>query len=127
MCKTMGVSRSGFYDWQRRPLSTHEQENQTLMETIKTIHAQSRGTYGTPRIQVELREQGQTVSRRRIGRLMHKAGLTVRFKRKTRNTTNSKHRHPVADNRLERNFTATQPNQKWTTDITYLPLRAGRT
>jgi len=95
------------------------------METIKTIHTKSRGTYGTPRIQAELREQGQKVSRRRIGRLMRQTGLTVRCKRKTRGTTNSKHRYPVATNLLERNFTATQPNQKWTTDISYLPSTEG--
>lgn len=121
----MGVSRSGFYDWRRKPLGTYEQEDQTFMETIKTIHAKSRGTYGTPRIQAELREQNQKVSRRRIGRLMRQAGLTVRCKRKTRSTTNSKHRHPIVENRLERDFTATQPNQKWTTDISYLPSTEG--
>ena len=121
----MGVSRSGFYDWQRRPLDTHEQEDQTLMETIKTIYAHSRGTYGTPRVQAELRDQGQRLSRARIGRLMGQAGLIVCCKRKTRSTTNSKHRYPVATNLLERDFTATQPNQKWTTDITYLPSSEG--
>lgn len=95
------------------------------METIKTIHIKSRGTYGTPRVQAELRGLGRQVSRVRIGRLMRQAGLAVRCKRRTRSTTNSKHHHPVAENRLERNFTAEQPNQKWATDISYLPTTEG--
>ncbi len=65
------------------------------------------------------------VSRARITRLMKAAGLKVRCKRKFRTTTNSKHRHSVANNLLNRNFTADQQNRKWVTDITYLPVSEG--
>ena len=65
------------------------------------------------------------VSRARITRLMKAAGLKVRCKRKFRTTTSSKHQHPVAGNLLNREFTANQPNQKWVTDITYLPTHEG--
>ena len=96
-----------------------------MTETIKTIHLKSRATYGSPSVQAELREQGQQVSRARVTRLMKAAGLKVHCKRKFRTTTNSAHRHPIAKNLLARNFTANEPNQKWATDITYLPTREG--
>jgi len=96
-----------------------------LTASIQKIHRESRGTYGAPRVQAVLADDGLRVSRARITRLMKAAGLKVRCKRKFRTTTNSKHRHPVAENLLNREFTANQPNQKWVTDITYLPTHKG--
>jgi len=93
-------------------------EDVALTETIRTIHQVSRGTYGAPRVQAALVDEGQQVSRARITRLMKAAGLKVRCKRKFRVTTTSKHHHPVAENLLNRDFVADQPNQKWVTDIT---------
>ena len=125
MCRVLEVSESGYAVWRSRGESRHRQEDQCLTETIKTIHVQSRGTYGTPRVQAELQAQDKRVSRARIRRLMKASGLKVRQKRKFRNTTQPKHRHPVAPHLLERKFTATRPNQKWTADITYLPTTEG--
>lgn len=125
MCRVLEVSESGYAAWRSRGESRHRQEDQCLTETIKTIHVQSRGTYGTPRVQAELQAQDKRVSRARIRRLMKASGLKVRQKRKFRNTTQPKHRHPVAPHLLERKFTATRPNQKWTADITYLPTTEG--
>ena len=125
MCRVLEVSQSGYTAWRSRGRSAHHQEDQVLTQTIQTIHTQSRATYGAPRVQAELQAQGVRVSRARIHRLMKAAGLKVRCKRKFRSTTQSKHRHPVAPNVLERDFTATAPNQKWTTDITYLPTSEG--
>ena len=125
MCRVLEVSESGYFSWRKRPESQHAQKDKTLTETIKAIHIRSRGTYGAPRVQAELRAQGTQVSRARVTRLMKAAKLKVRFKRKFRTTTVSKHRHPVAQNLLERDFTASQPNEKWSTDITYLPTREG--
>ncbi|WP_415788972.1 IS3 family transposase [Deinococcus saxicola] len=90
----------------------------TLTTSIHKIHQQSRGTYGAPRVQAVLADEGLQVSRARITRLMKAADLRVRCKRKFRSTTNSKHRHLVAENLLNREFTADRPNQKWVTDIT---------
>ncbi|GGR39370.1 transposase [Deinococcus ruber] len=92
---------------------------------IQKMYQESRGTYGAPRVQAVLAEEGQQVSRARITRLMKAAGLKVRCKRKFRTTTNSTHRHPVAENLLNRDFTADRPNQKWVTDMTYLPTHEG--
>ena len=125
MCRVLEVSVSGYFSWQRRPESQHAQKDKPLTETIKTIHIQSRATYGSPRVQAELHAQGVQVSRTRITRLMKQAGLKVRCKHKFRTTTNSRHRHKVAENLLERNFTAHLPNQKWATDVTYLPSSEG--
>ena len=102
MCRVLEVSESGYFSWRKRPESQHAQKDKTLTETIKAIHIRSRGTYGAPRVQAELQAQGTQVSRARVTRLMKAAKLKVRFKRKFRTTTVSKHRHPVAQNLLER-------------------------
>ncbi len=125
MCQTLEISISSYFAWRRRPESKHRQEDQRLTDQITAAHQGSRGTYGAPRIKAKLADQGMTVSRTRITRLMGKAGLKVRCKRKFRTTTNSKHRHAVAENVLNRDFTAQRPNQKWVTDITYLPVSEG--
>ena len=125
MCRVLEVSVSGYFAWKGRPPSKHTREDKTLTETIKTIHLKSRTTYGAPRVKAELKEQGIQISCARITRLMKQAGLKVRCKRKFKDTTTSSHRLPVAQNLLERNFEAAEPNQKWTTDITYLPVKEG--
>ncbi|UQN08857.1 IS3 family transposase [Deinococcus sp. QL22] len=99
-------------------------EDVALTEAIRTIHQVSRGTYGAL-VSSRTRGRGKQVSRARITRLMKAAGLKARCKRKFRVTTNSKHPHPVAENLLNREFVAEQPNQKWVTDITYLPVAEG--
>ena len=125
MCRTLNVGVSGYFAWWRRPENRYVQADVTLTPLIQKIHQESRGTYGAPRVQAVLADEGMQVSRARITRLMKAAGLKVRCKRKFRSTTNSKHRHPVAENLLNRDFTADQPNQKWVTDITYLPTHEG--
>jgi len=95
------------------------------METMNIIHLKSRATSGSPRGQAELREQGKQVSRARVTRLMKAAGLTVHCKRNFRTTTNSAHRHPIANHLLAREFTAAKPNQNWATDITSVPTQEG--
>ena len=125
MCRTLNVGVSGYFAWWRRPENRYVQADVILTASIQKIHQESRGTYGAPRVQAVLADDGLRVSRARITRLMKAAGLKVRCKRKFRITTNSKHRHPVAENLLNREFTANQPNQKWVTHITYLPTHKG--
>ena len=126
MCQILEVSLSGYYAWRGRPDSARCQENVALRAKIEFYFERSRGTYGTPRLKADLAEEaGLQVSRRRIGRLMGSANLRVRCKRKFRTTTQSKHSYPVAENILDRDFHASAPNQKWVTDITYLPCTDG--
>ena len=126
MCKVLEVSLSGYYAWQKRPENPRKKEDAVLEEKIKFYFERSRGTYGTPRLKVDLAEEaGLQVSRHRIGRLMRSAHLQVRCKRKFRVTTKSTHRQPIAENVLNREFQASAPNQKWVTDITYLPTTDG--
>jgi transposase InsO family protein len=92
---------------------------------IKQIHRQSRETYGSPRIHVDLEEKGILCSENRVARLMKNHRIAAKRKRKFVVTTDSKHDLPVAENKLNQNFSATKPNQKWVTDITYVWTREG--
>lgn len=125
MCQVLQVSVSGYYAWRGRPESERDQNDRALTLKITICHKEGRETYGTPRIRAALAAKGELVSRRRIGRLMKAANLVVRCKRKFRTTTRSNPSFPVAPNVLNREFTATAPNQKWVTDITYLPTTEG--
>jgi putative transposase len=125
MCRVLGVSRQGYYDWKKRPPSKRELENRALKAKIRIAHAQSRGTYGSPRITKELREDGEEVGKNRVARLMQEAGIVGKPPKPFTTTTDSDHDQPVADNLLDRNFTAEAPNQAWVTDITYIPTLEG--
>jgi len=125
MAKALDVSTSGYYAWQKRPESSRGRENRRLAVEIKAVHAASRQTYGSPRIQAELAAKGIACSRGRVARLMKHQGLRAKQKRRFRMTTDSKHSLPVAPNRLNRRFEAERPNQAWLADITYIPTREG--
>ena len=121
MCEVLEVSESGYYAWRKRPPEQRrEQADKALAEQVAPIFEQSRQTYGSPRVHAALRERGVKCSRRRVARLMRQKGLVSCWWRKKRKvcTTDSQHNQPVAPNRLNRDFTATEPNQKWVGDIT---------
>jgi putative transposase len=120
MCRVLRVSRAGYFAWRRRPTSRHGDEDQALSTRIQLIHQQSRTTYGSPRVHRELQAQGMPVSRKRVARLMRESGIQVRPKARFVTTTDSKHGLPVAPNLLQQDFTATAPNHRWVTDITYV-------
>jgi transposase InsO family protein len=120
LCRVLEVSRSGFYAWCRREPSERARQDEKLRVEIRATHAVSRRTYGSPRIQSALAENGLRVSRKRVARLMAEEGLQGQQKRRFRVTTNSKHSFPVAPNLLQRDFTAFEPNQVWVSDITYI-------
>ena len=120
LCRVLQVSRSGFYAWRRRKPSKREVQDRKLQTEVAAIHKASQGTYGSPRIHEELKAQKFAVGRKRIARLMRSAGLTGVPLRRFRTTTDSAHAYPVAENVLDRNFTATAPNQAWAGDITYI-------
>jgi putative transposase len=125
MCSVLGVSSSGYYAWQNRPVCPQVQANQKLMPEIRAIHIRSRKTYGSPRVHAELRACGFRVGKNRVARLMRAEHLHGQRKKKQPRTTDSQHSYPVAPNRLNRDFKATQPNEKWLADITYIPTAEG--
>ena len=120
MCRVLQVSRSGYYAWCRRPAAPHTLKDQILTVEVATIHRESRGRYGSPRIHAELRERGQRTARKRVARLMRAAELRAREPRRFRCTTDSGHGMAVKGNLLARQFAVPAPNTKWVTDITYL-------
>ena len=126
MLEVLGVSSSGYYAWRDRPSSLRAQRDAALSEKITQIHQMSHATYGTPRLQVELRSQGIRCSRRRIGRLMQAAGLVTRCSRRRKpQTTRSNPSHFKYPNSLKQDFNATTPNRKWAADITYIDTAEG--
>lgn len=118
MCRTLGVSESGYYAWKRRPLSQRAQADEDLVHRIRQAHQASHQIYGSRRIQAELAEQGVACSRKRIVRLMQREGIRSRKHRRHTVTTDSQHSDPVAPNLLNRDFSAEAANTKWVTDIT---------
>src|SRR5580698_5791877 len=125
MCKRLGVSKSGFYAWRRRPPSPRSIEDERLLAEIRVVHVESRGRYGSPRVHRELAAKSIHASKHRVARLMRENGLRGRRRRRFRHTTDSNHAMPVAPNTLARTFTADAPNKVWVTDITYIPTREG--
>jgi transposase InsO family protein len=125
MCRVFEVSRSGFYEWLSRPESARKQADRQLSDEIKQAFESSRQTYGTRRVQDDLRKQGQAVSRARIGRLMRQEGLCCKTRRRFRATTNSNHTLPVAPNLLARQFQVAEPDRVYVSDITYVATGEG--
>ena len=119
------VSQSAYYDWLKRPESAHSREDRQLGEQVKTIHEQSRGIYGARRIREEMVENGETISRTRVVRLMKAQGFESKCKRKFKATTNSQHNRPVAPNLLDRAFQVDQPDTVYAGDITYIQTDEG--
>ena len=121
----MEVSVSSYYAWRKRPDSKRKEENQQILEEMRVIHKQSRNTYGSPRMYVELKKQNIGCSENRVARLMRLHQIAAKRKRKFVVTTDSKHDLPVAENILNQDFQATQANEKWGTDITYIHTKEG--
>jgi putative transposase len=121
MCRVLDVSRSGFYAWSTRAPGDRELQDAWLTEQIREIHAANRRVYGSPRIQAELRlGRGIRVSRKRVERLMRRAGISGLVPKKRGRTTIQVPGVRVADDLVNRNFRPTAPNVLWVADITYL-------
>ena len=106
MCRLLGVSASGYYAWQGRAPSARAESDGAMLDRIRDIHRTSRGTYGAPRIHAELVAQGHAVGRKRIARLMRRAGLRGISRRKGTRTTVRDARARAAPDLVERDFTA---------------------
>jgi putative transposase len=125
MCRVLEVSASGYYAWLKRAPSARAQRDAELKEQIRTIHDRSDATYGRPRIHAELKEKGEKVGEKRVGRLMQEEGLEGVSRRATTTTTQrALDARPAAD-LVERKFSASGPDQLWVADITYIPTWAG--
>ena len=125
MCRVLAVSASGYYAWRQRPPSARARADAGLTSRIGTIHQSSRGTYGAPRIHEERLAAGLQVGRKRVARLMNKAGLCgVSRRRRVITTVRDRAATPASD-LVERNFTAAAPDRLWVAEITYLPTWAG--
>jgi putative transposase len=126
VCRVLGVSTSGYYNWRCRPPSPRALSDEVLTEQIRQIHEQSRQTYGYHRITAELVDgQGESVGRHRVARLMRKSGIHGVTRRKfCRTTRRDDESRPVPD-LLKRDFSATAADQRWVADITYVPTWAG--
>ena len=125
MCRVLKVSRSGYYTFARGAVSPREMANRELVEEIRSVHAKSREIYGSPRIHHELRVNGVRGGRHRIARLMAKAGIMGRVRRRFRTTTRRDPKARYAPDRLQRSFVAEYPHQVWTSDITYIWTEEG--
>jgi putative transposase len=125
MCRLLGLSTSGYYAWRDRPPSKRAKSDAVLIGRIAALHERSRGTYGVPRIHADLAAEGQRVGRKRVGRLMQRAGLAgVSRRRWVRTTVRDQEARPAPD-LVTRDFNAQSLDRLWVADITYIPTWAG--
>jgi transposase InsO family protein len=126
MCQVLGVSISGYYYWLQHPIGLRAGKEQQLLAAVKMVYQQSDGRYGSPRIAVELQEQGLPASRPRVARLMGKHAIRSIIRRKYRvHTTDANPCFAIAENYLNRNFSATRLAEKWVSDLTYIKTQEG--
>ena len=120
LCRLLGVTRQGYYAYANRPLSERLKRERALQACVQQVHAESRGTYGSPRVLAALKQRGEAASKRRVERALRSLGLRGRAPRRWRTTTRANPLHPVVGNVLDRDFTASRPNERWVTDISYI-------
>jgi transposase InsO family protein len=126
MCDVLEVSPGGYYLWLDRPESKRAHRHQELVQKITKTHQENRRVYGSPRVHQALLCQGEKVSLNTVAKVMKTQGIKARSHKRFRvRTTDSTHSNPVAPNTLAQDFAAAGINQKWATDITYLPTDQG--
>jgi putative transposase len=125
MCRVLGVTKSGFYAWKKRPKPERERRDAQLAATVAAVHQRSRRTYGSPRVHRELKARGVRVGKKRVERLMRENGLQGRSKRRFKRTTDSRHGGPIAPNVLARQFNVSEPDRAWVTDVTAVATDEG--
>jgi putative transposase len=129
LCRTLVVSRAGYYAWLNRPMSERDARDQVLRFHILKFHQRSRGTYGSRRLLKDLQLEAQEpCSRKRVVRIMRASEIHAKQRKAFRKTTDSKHDRPIAPNILDRRFDPKQidgENRCWGSDITYIPTSEG--
>ena len=126
ICRVMRISPRGYRSWRSRPISQRCRTDMKVLAHIREQYSLSLGSYGRPRMTMELKEAGLAIGERRVGRLMKINGIKPVRTRRHKVTTDSHHRLGVAANWLDGDFVAAAPNQKWVGDITYVPTGAKR-
>jgi transposase InsO family protein len=125
MCRVLRVSPGGYYDWRGRPQSSRGARRDALVAAIKTVHAEVKARYGSPRVHAELVARGMPCRVNTVAGLMRDEGIAAKTKRKFRCTTDSNHGRPVAENVVDRRFEPAAPDRTWTADITFIPTAEG--
>jgi putative transposase len=125
MARLLHVSHSGYYGWRIHRESSRSQKNRQLIGLMKEIHRESDGTYGSPRMLIELRDRGQLISRNRVARLMRRARIRGSIKKRYRVPSGRRAVGSIAENVLDRHFIPERPNQAWAADITYVRTDEG--
>ncbi len=125
MCRVLSVSLGGFYAWMKRPPSAREREDGESIQHISAIYQQHQGRYGSPRIHAQLCDEGVHIGRKRVVRLMKQAELVARHRTHRVVTTRADPEATPAENVLDRDFEAEEPNQKWVCDVTYIGTAGG--
>src|SRR5262252_5329707 len=116
MCRVLEVAQSGYYDWLKQPVSNRAQEDARLLRLIRASFVASHGIYGAPRVFLDLREAGETCSKHRVARLMRQTNLYALHGYRTRRIPAGRPSIQIP-NLLLRQFTVSQPNRAWVTDI----------
>jgi len=125
MCEVLEISSSGYYDWRDRPESERSKRHQRLLVKINEFHQASGEIYGSPRIHKDIQEDGEVVGVNTVAKLMQRERIQSKVYRRFVVTTNSRQTKDPAPNRLNRDFAADKPNQKWVSDVTFIPTREG--
>ena len=125
LCEALSVTRSAYYAWDKRPESKREKRRKIVTKQVREAFFSNHKIPGATKIAKLLSKPGQPVGRQMVSTIMRENGWKSRVVKKYKATTNSKHNLPVAENLLNRDFTAQAPNQKWVSDITYIPTDEG--
>lgn len=125
LCRVLGVSRSGYYDWLTRPESARAQRDRELVGHIQRLHARARRSYGAVRTWRVLNREGIRCGKHRVARLRKAQGIEALRTRRFRYREAAHEQNPPAPNHLNRVFEATAPNEVWAGDVTYIPTRQG--
>ncbi len=126
MCRALAVSRSGYYGWLKRGPSRRDRKREAIAQAARRSHEGSNGVYGYRKVHVEIVEdEGLKCCKETVRKVMKQEGIRSKVTKKFVVTTDSRHRRPVAANKLGRDFRTAGPNQKWVADITYVRTREG--
>lgn len=125
LARVLGVTAAGYYAWKFRAPSERRLYDEALKDKISKIHKDSHGIYGAPRIHAELKASGMHVGKKRVARLMHELSIEGVSKRGKRRAKKPAEAVPKAPDMVNRDFTATKPNELWVVDITYIPTWQG--
>lgn len=120
MLNKLGISKSGYYDWKKREMSSQEKRKIEVKEKIKEIHKESHEIYGAPKITHKLRENGEVISERTVGKYMKEEGIKAHYIKHRTRTTKDCDFSTRLRNILKRDFNPSKPNAAWCTDITYI-------